>query len=121
MKTTTPEPAATYWSGKGTFAAEAAALNELIPDCGEVADTMNNLALERFRRASNCYYDLYNNGLCNRAAEFRKVFGFAGTRVAKSNFTDAATIAKIDAAMDEIIRAAAEEQGITAEKRAAGA
>jgi len=105
-----PKPA--YWSGGGRYKAAAAKLHKLIPDSGSVRDAEQNPALERFRRAQNCYYDLYNNGLWNRAAEFRAVFGFGATRIAKTGFTDAELIAKVDAAMDAIIADAAEEQGI---------
>jgi hypothetical protein len=105
-----PEP--TYWNTRGKYQREAEELHAMIPADGQVVNPRGNIALERFRKASNCYYDLYNNGLCNRAAEFRSVFGFGGTFIAKSRFTDAEAIAKLDAAMDTIIRAAAQEQGI---------
>lgn len=70
----------TYWNNKGKFQAIADALQKMIPISGEVADAKNNPALEKFRRAMNCYYDLYNNGLCNRGREFPKVFGFAASQ-----------------------------------------
>jgi hypothetical protein len=104
------KPQPTYWNDNGRFQREANALAKLVPSEGPVKGSP---ALERFRVASNCYYDLYNNGLCTRAAEFRRVFGFGGTRIAKSNFTDAALIAKVDATMDEIVLAAATEQAGT--------
>jgi hypothetical protein len=68
----------TYWSRKGKYPEQNAALEKLIPDSGAVPNPRKNKALERFRVASNCYYDLYNNGLCNRAASFAKTFGFSG-------------------------------------------
>lgn len=58
----------TYWNNCGTYAEAVAKLQTLIPDEGACSSaTTKNKALDRFRRASNCYYDLYNNGLCNRA------------------------------------------------------
>lgn len=66
----------TYWNNNGKYEATAAKLQALLPREGEMAGE-NNKALEKFRQAVNCYYDLYNNGLCNRTAEFRKLFGIA--------------------------------------------
>ena len=68
----------TYWCSKGKYPELNEALQKLIPAEGPVANAKKNRALEKFRKASNCYYDLYNNGLCNRATEFRGVFGFGG-------------------------------------------
>lgn len=87
----------TYWSGKGKHEAKADLLQKLIPSSGEAAPP----ALNRFRSAVNCYYDLYNNGLCNRAAEFRAAFGFSGMT---------ATAERIEARMDELVLAAWAEQ-----------
>lgn len=63
----------TYWNSKGTHQHFADELAKLVPAMGEVP--AGNPMLEKFRKASNCYYDLYNNGLCNRAKEFWRVFG----------------------------------------------
>ncbi len=38
-----------------------------------------NRKLEKLRKAINCYYDLYNNGLCNRASQYYQVFGIASS------------------------------------------
>lgn len=67
----------TYWNHKGRFETLAAAVQELVPAEGAVPNPHKNRALERFRKAVNCYYDLYNNGLCNRMAAFNKLFGVA--------------------------------------------
>lgn len=99
----------TYWGNKGKYQALANKLDELIPTQGSVCDPAKNKALEKFRKASNAYYDLYNNGLCNRASEFRKVFGFGGTWIAKQGFP---YYQKLEDKLDEIILAAAKEQGI---------
>jgi hypothetical protein len=71
--------AKTYWNGTGRYQQQADALVALIPAMGEVSDALGrNKHLEAFRRAVNCYYDLYNNGLCNRAREFSAVFKIVG-------------------------------------------
>lgn len=99
-----------YWSHQGTYQALYEKLAELIPAEGEVPDSKRkNRNLEKLRRASNCYYDLFNNGLCNRAAEFARVFGFSGKQIVRSRFYD---ISGLEVAMDEIILAAALEQGL---------
>jgi len=40
---------------------------EIFPAQGEVEDKKNNPALEKFRKAQNVVYDIFNNGLGNRA------------------------------------------------------
>ena len=79
---------ATYWNEQGTYQTIAEALQGLIPAIGEVPEgKTTNKALERFRRAQNCYYDLYNNGLCNRAREFSILFRIVGvSREIKQNY-----------------------------------
>ena len=119
----------TYWSHKGKHPKAQDALAELVPDDGEVKDAEKNPALETFRVASNCYYDLYNNGLCNRWEEFEQVFGFAGPyREVEADEDDddhrsysdrdkawwtQANINRVEDAINKIILAAAKEQGIT--------
>ena len=107
----------TYWESKGLYQAEADALQKLLPPFGEVPDNkMANKYLERFRKAVNCYYDLYNNGLCNRAREFSTVFRIPGVpREIKQNYryntlVFPATEVAIDAKMDQIVLLAYEEQ-----------
>lgn len=101
----------TYWNGKGKHQAAADALQKLIPVEGAVPNARTkNAKLEKFRKAVNCYYDYYNNGLWNRAAEFRGVFGFPGR-----NQPDAVVEPKLEAAMDAIVVAAAAEQNIAIE------
>jgi len=69
----------TYWTGQGRYQLKADALEKLLPAIGEVEGGQGaNKHLEAFRRAVNCYYDLYNNGLCNRAREFSTLFKIAG-------------------------------------------
>lgn len=97
----------TYWSGHGKHEALKEKLNTLVPFSGEVSEADKNPALEKFRRASNCYYDLYNNGLCNKRHEFRTIFEFDGSGELTQEMVNQA-----DKIMDKIIRAAAKEQGI---------
>lgn len=107
----------TYWENKGLYQAEADALEKLLPSFGEVPDNkVTNKYLEKFRKAVNCYYDLYNNGLCNRAREFSMVFRIPGVpkeikaRYGYADLISKATEAAIEAKMDEIILAAYAEQ-----------
>jgi hypothetical protein len=95
----------TYWCRKGKHEDLHTAIQELIPTEGKVKSPNKNRALERFRIAANCYYDLYNNGLCNRARSFAGVFGFSGIGVLTQSLID-----RTETKMDEIILAAYAEQ-----------
>lgn len=108
---------ATYWEEKGTYQAQAEELQALLPYSGEVEKgKTTNKALERFRKAQNCYYDLYNNGLCNCAREFSTVFRIAGVpREIKQNYgynflVSSITEYAIEKKMDELIMEAYREQ-----------
>lgn len=70
----------TYWAKEGKHQDVIQKLHDLVPRKGSVEKPRKNRWLEKFRKATNCYYDLYNNGLCNRANEFRKVFGIASSK-----------------------------------------
>jgi len=105
-----------YWNNNGKYQAAADELAKLVPAAGEITSPTAK-ALEKFRKASNCYYDLYNNGLCNRAKEFRKVFGIASSKYRFKvrygyDFNLEILAPILDAAMDKIIEAAAKEQGV---------
>ena len=105
----------TYWNNKGTYQDMADALQELIPVQGSVDNAKKNPALEKFRKAINCYYDFYNNGLGNRAREFAKVFKFA---TGQYKFRDGryghdfsqVMYNRTDTVMDTIVLAAYQEQ-----------
>jgi hypothetical protein len=99
----------TYWSHKGKYPAAKTALYKLIPNFGEVTAAGINPALEKFRVASNCYYDLYNNGLCNLADEFLEVFGFVP---GSHDELTKETVNQAERVMDRLIVKAAKEQGI---------
>ena len=104
----------TYWYNNGRFQMYIEELDALIPDAGEVNEPRKNKALEKFRVASNCYYDLYNNGLCNRASEFRQVFGIASTKYKEKVGRYPRYIPELydhtEQVMDEIILNAVKEQ-----------
>lgn len=85
----------------------------MIPHSGSVDNPKNNKHLEKFRKATNCYYDLYNNGLCNRANEFRRIFGIASSRYGSYRYGFNVTLKEhVELNMDQFIENAAKEQGI---------
>ena len=106
----------TYWSHTGKHEELATELGKLIPNTGSVSSPRStNQALERFRKARNCYYDLYNNGLGNRAAEFKSVFDINSKWhkvVGQYGRYFDHLYKETEAAMDEIVLAAAIEQGL---------
>lgn len=63
-----------YWNSRGRYQAKAERLNELIPSMGEVENAEQRTKLERFRIASNAYYDIFNNGGWNRQSEIKEFF-----------------------------------------------
>ncbi len=99
----------TYWNNKGKYQSLNDKLSKLIPHMGSVNNPEQNPALENLRIAGNCYYDLFNNGLCNRADEFRKIFKFNGTWIAKKGFP---YHEPLERKMDEFIVLAGIEQGL---------
>jgi hypothetical protein len=102
----------TYWSNNGKFQTTADALQALIPDEGDIKGNKNK-ALERFRKAVNCYYDLYNNGLCNRARSFAAVYGIGASSYGSYGRGYSPRLyARVEDKLNEIIVAAAAEQGI---------
>ncbi|MCP6727123.1 MAG: hypothetical protein KJI69_03805 [Patescibacteria group bacterium] len=54
-----------YWSQKGKYQNEADVLNKLVPNEGESPDRNVDL----YRRASNLYYEIFNNGGDNLEGE----------------------------------------------------
>lgn len=107
----------TYWNSAGKHQKSLNSLRKLVPPSGPVVRSKsNNRNLEKFRKAVNCYYDLYNNGLLNRVDEFRRVFKLniseykLGTE--RRIFADE-LYERVENEMDQIIVAAAKEQGIS--------
>ena len=106
----------TYWNNAGKYVELAAKLQKLIPLSGAVLNPRTNKKLEKYRKATNCYYDLYNNGLGNGLSEFRTVIGFAASPFKQpwrgyGHFNQNLFI-KTELAMDDIILAAAKEQNL---------
>lgn len=124
-----PDYANTYWCQKGKHEALDKELRKLVPSYGKVENADSNPALEKYRVASNCYYDLYNNGLGNRAEEFISAFGFCAIALVEEGHDDCddfsghehrdhpidltqEVIDRTESEMDKIIIAAAHEQHI---------
>lgn len=99
-----------FWNNNSPLQPLAERLQALLPDEGPVKDARNNPKLEKFRKAVNCYYDLFNNGLCNRAAEFRQVFGFGAFSYRKGDWFQEKLFLRVEAEMTRILLAAAVEQ-----------
>lgn len=114
--TVTMENSCTYWNHKGLFQDLYAQLNAMIPASGacENARTTNK-KLDKMRRAANCMYDLYNNGLYNRVNEFRNLFGIASSNY-RVNRTHARFLPSLYADSEHIMNLfiidAALEQGL---------
>jgi hypothetical protein len=94
-----------YWENKGKYQDLYNLLTKQIPVTGECPK--NRPALEKLRKAANCYYDLYNNGLSNRAREFYKVFGFSGKPIVNLGPNSSVLQDQLDAKFDEIVLEAA--------------
>lgn len=65
-----------YWSGEGKYQKQYEELYKLVPREGKVEKGMckHTISLERFRKACNSYYDVFNNGGGNRDASTAKFF-----------------------------------------------
>lgn len=110
----------TYWGNRGSYPVLAGTLQQLIPVQGEVDNSDQNPSLELFRVAQNFYYDIYNNGLCNKEvledASGRTFISIFMVRPAKyyihSGDFELEFYQKVEAVMDQIILAAGKEQGL---------
>ena len=100
-----------FWSHTSKLQAVSDKLHTLVPSSGSVEKPRKNRALEKYRNATNCYYDLYNNGLCNRSAQFRQVFGIASSHFGSYRFGYSDHLyALVEDKMEEIVLSAAAEQ-----------
>ena len=64
-----------FWNGNSPLTEAYKDLEKIMPVTGEFEQrTSKKPNLERMRKAGNAYYDFYNNGLLNRASEFRYYF-----------------------------------------------
>lgn len=65
----------TYWEEKGLHQEMANELDLLIPFMGSVENKRYRKKLERYRKAANAYYDIFNNGGYNMGREIGATFG----------------------------------------------
>ncbi len=93
----------TYWANNGKYQKLVDEVTKLIPTYGSCKD--KGPALEALRVAINCYYDFWNNGLCNKYYEYSKVFGISGSLSVTDPYP-------VERKMDVFILAACKEQGV---------
>ena len=77
-----------------------------------------NKALDKYRRATNCVYDFFNNGLMNRRTQFVRMFGDAPYYSSFGSFSSVSWNQWEDfiaPQFRQIIMDAAQEQGIQSE------
>ena len=91
-------------------------LEDLLPFEGRCEfPNSKNKHLDKFRRAQNAAYDLFNNGLCNQSRLFKKIYGWSvgvrdtsyATQLTWSQWED-----RVEEVLTPIILEAAKEQGI---------
>lgn len=116
----------TYWGGNGLYEATNAKLETLVPTMGEVTEEhvpegKRFKKLEIFRKASNAYHDLFNNGGGNACRKTAHYFPGCITLVNSGRHRDGRIINSgvweecykiTEPIMDRIIVMAALEQGI---------
>ena len=104
------------WGVNSGFKHLADKLNELLPFQGRCEKPLSdNKHLEKFRRAQNAAYDLFNNGLGNKRNIFQSVYGWSvgprdtynAGRMTWSHWED-----RVEEVLTPIIIEAAKEQGI---------
>ena len=102
----------TYWKHNGKYHTLALALHKMLPVEGQIVDREKYPLLERFRIASNIYYDFHSNKLAYMRKEFRQIFSMNPDNLRKlPNSTKyiPAVYSYIEATMDLIIVDAAHE------------
>lgn len=112
----------TYWNNKGTHQELNVQLEKLIPMSGDIKGSKNR-QLERLRKASNAYYDIFNNGGCNRMRSISKFYGTEVTHLLNMMWKDRRYFnyldgwnkihAVVEPIIDEMILVAAKEQNIS--------
>lgn len=105
----------TYWASNGKYQTAVDMLTSMLPADGEVPNKLQHPKLEKFRKAVNLYYDLYNNGLWNHTpADFRSVFSGLNPNAFKvkkgANSHRAVFFKLVEVLMDDIIEDAVLEQ-----------
>ena len=106
------------WGVNPGFSHLVEQLNEMLPLMGKCENARTtNKKLDKFRRAQNVIYDLFNNGLGNRRSEYRRMFGdvpLPGIR--SQHYISALRWSQIEDEVEQnftpIIIEAAKEQGI---------
>ena len=92
-------------------------LNDLLPLMGRCEfPNSKNKALDKFRRAQNAAYDLFNNGLGNKRSLFQNIYGWSvgvrdtsyATKMQWSMWED-----RVEEVLTPIMLEAAKEQGVT--------
>ena len=92
-------------------------LNDLIPLEGRCEfPNSKNKALDKFRRAQNAAYDLFNNGLGNKRSLFQNIYGWSvgvrdtsyATKMQWSMWED-----RVEEVLTPIMLEAAKEQGVS--------
>jgi len=113
METEDIDTMKTYWNHEGTYQDLVEELQDAVgPDNQPLP---KKSALERFRKATICYYDLYNNGLYNRVMLAVKVFGMKVSDYKNYSYDRTGDrfkpeyYEKVEAVMDEIIHDAYSE------------
>lgn len=99
-----------YWNSNGKYQHLAGELQKLIPVAGEVENQKQSPALEKFRKYSNAYYDLFNNGGGNRRQAVQTYFPGAYRKA--NEFRYRGVYAITEPTMDAVILDAAHEQGL---------
>ena len=105
------------WGVNSGFKHLADKLNGLLPLEGRCENpNSKNKHLDKFRRAQNAAYDLFNNGLCNKRGLFKDIYGWSvgmrdtnyATKMTWSHWED-----RVEEVLTPIIIAAAKEQNIS--------
>ena len=104
----------TSWGVHEGFKTAVDRLNDLIPIDGKCEYSQSkNKNLEKFRKAQNAMYDLFNNGLGNKKNEFRNIFGFTYSKTYEWNKTQWFYVEEImETHFNPIIQNAIKEQGV---------
>lgn len=100
-----------YWCNKGQYKELVDELNKLIPVSGEVTAKKSS-KLERFRKVQNAYYDLFNNGGCNRMRSISKFFGVYACEMQSAHWNLNRICQKTEPVVDKAVLDAAKEQGL---------
>ena len=104
------------WGVHEGFKTAVDRLNNLLPIEGRVEYSQSkNKNLEKFRKAQNAMYDLFNNGLCNKSRLFKDIYGWSvgyretsyANRMTWSHWED-----RVEEVLTPIIQKAIKEQGV---------